>query len=178
VFLFFAFFNNVVVKACASNFYFFCNVDCHFWGMMCYAPSLASLELQCSCIFFPYNFILGVVLFFFFSFFKKKNLFMILCVQVFFYLHGLHLCEALKLFSSFCYKNALKVSFFSFFSTLMDIMKQCSLRPSCCLLLDKQLANFLPLVFVYLFFLSMVFIVYNTNMFLVFAFFNNVDHHC
>jgi hypothetical protein len=73
----------VVVRACASNLNFFCNVDCHFWGMMSYASSLASLELQCSCISFPYNFVFwGCSFVFVFVFFYKKFVYGSMCASV------------------------------------------------------------------------------------------------
>jgi len=60
----------------------------------------------------------------------------------------------------------------------MDIMRWCSLWSSCHLLLLQPACQFSSLGFCILIFSSMVLVVYNISMLLVFAFLDNVDHHC
>jgi hypothetical protein len=103
---------------------------------------------------------------------------------VFFYLNGLHLHEALKFFSwftsSFCCKDILKVSFFLLVSFQFWWTSWDGAPCGCHFVFfsSKQLAIFLLLAFVYLFSPSTILVVYNANVLLVVAFFNNVDRHC
>lgn len=90
-------------------FAFFDNVDCQ-----CLAWCLLHHGWRFGSFISP-TFPSPTIDFLFLLFLLFVEVFMVLCVQVFFYLHGLHLHEALKLFSWFfsCFhcKNALKVSF-------------------------------------------------------------------
>jgi hypothetical protein len=101
---------------------------------------------------------------------------------VFFYVNGLHLHEALKFSSwftsSFCHKDTLKVSFFVSFQFWRTSWYGTPCSCHFIFFSSKQLAIFLLLVFVYLISPSMILVVYNANVFLVVAFFNNVDRHC